>query len=73
MLPTKWIRGWVWENYWLIFASTAYLVCPWILALATIPRLFEVYAGAGPDSLLSVAIYGTPLYINLCFDTIFNQ
>jgi L-rhamnose-H+ transport protein len=59
MLPTKWIKGWVWENYWLVFASTAYLVCPWILAVTTIPRLFEVYGGAGTGSLLAVAIYGT--------------
>jgi len=59
MLPTKWIKGWAWENYWLIFASTAYLVCPWILALATIPRLFEVYERVSFGSLASVAIYGT--------------
>jgi L-rhamnose-H+ transport protein len=59
MLPTKWIKGWAWENYWLIFACTAYLTCPWILALATIPRLFDVYAGASLGSLLSVGIYGT--------------
>jgi len=59
MLPTKWIKGWVWENYWLIFASTAYLACPWILALATIPRLFEVYEGTSAASLAAIAVYGT--------------
>ena len=59
MLPTKWINGWVWENYWLIFSSTAYLICPWILALATIPGLFDVYARVSMGSLVSVAIYGT--------------
>ena len=51
-------QGWVWENYWLIFSSTAYLICPWILALATIPRLFDVYARVSIGSLASVAIYG---------------
>ena len=59
MLPTKWIKGWAWENYWLIFSSTAYLICPWILALATIPGLFDVYAQVSMGSLVSVAIYGT--------------
>jgi L-rhamnose-H+ transport protein len=59
MLPTKWIKGWVWENYWLVFASTAYLACPWILALATIPRLFEVYEGTSAGSLAAIAVYGT--------------
>lgn len=59
MLPTKWIKGWAWENYWLIFASTAYLICPWILALATIPRLFEVYRGSSLGSIVAIAVYGT--------------
>lgn len=59
MLPTKWIKRWAWENYWLIFSSTAYVVCPWILAFATIPHLFQVYGSAGAMSLLSVAVWGT--------------
>jgi hypothetical protein len=25
----KWARNWEWENTWLVFASTAYLLCPW--------------------------------------------
>ncbi len=58
MLPTKGMRGWAWENYWLLFAATAYLVCPWLLALVTIPRLFEVYSGATLSSLVSVGVYG---------------
>ena len=33
MLPAKGMRGWAWENYWLIFAVTAYLICPWLLVL----------------------------------------
>ena len=41
MAPSKYIRGWAWENYWLVFAATAYLICPWLLAIATVPKLFE--------------------------------
>jgi L-rhamnose-H+ transport protein len=58
MLPSKWMKGWNWENYWLIFAFSAYVVCPWLLALATIPRLFEVYHSATPSSLVVVGIFG---------------
>jgi L-rhamnose-H+ transport protein len=58
MAPSKWIRGWEWENYWLIFAITAYLVCPWVLAYLTIPRLMEIYAGAPGTALLSSLIFG---------------
>ncbi len=59
LLPAKWMRQWAWENYWLLFAATAYLACPWLLAVATIPRLGEIYAGATAGSLGAVALYGT--------------
>jgi len=58
LVPAKGIRKWSWENYWLIFSVTAYLICPWILAFATIPRLLEIYRGASPAALLSVAVFG---------------
>jgi L-rhamnose-H+ transport protein len=58
MAPSKWIRGWEWENYWLIFAITAYLVCPWLLAFVTIPRLFEIYSGAPSGALLAALVFG---------------
>ncbi|MBI3698188.1 MAG: hypothetical protein HY238_25550 [Acidobacteria bacterium] len=58
MLPSKWMRNWAWENYWLIFATTAYLICPWLLAWFTVPRLFEVYEGVSPGALLSAAVFG---------------
>lgn len=59
MLPSKVMRGWEWENYWLVFAFTAYLICPWLLAAATIPRLGEVYSGTTPASLVAVSCFGT--------------
>jgi L-rhamnose-H+ transport protein len=58
MLPSKWMSGWAWENYWLVFAATAYLVCPWLLALATIPDLIAVYRGATVGSVFRVILFG---------------
>lgn len=58
MLPSKWMRGWAWENYWLVFAAAAYLVCPWLLALATIPDLLDVYRGATAASVAWVVVFG---------------
>ena len=59
MLPTKWMRNWQWENYWLIFSLTAYLVCPWALAWATIPNLAEVYQNAPLVPMLLVLLFGS--------------
>ena len=58
MAPTKWIRNWAWENYWLLFSLTAYLITPWWLAWVTVPRLFEIYAGSTPAALVSVGFFG---------------
>ncbi len=58
MFPSKWMKGWAWENYWLIFAAVAYLLSPWLLAVATVPRLAEVYAGIGPGTLAVLLAFG---------------
>lgn len=58
MLPMKWTKEWAWENTWLVFASTAYLLCPWLLILTTIPQAFAIYRGSSPASLGIVMLFG---------------
>ena len=58
MAPMKWVRGWAWENSWLVFATTAYLFAPWLLAWLTIPHLLAIYAGTSATALISVFIFG---------------
>ena len=58
MLPAKAMRNWAWENYWMIFATTAYLISPWLLAFLTIPNLFNVYAGASSRTFATIAAFG---------------
>ncbi len=58
MLPSKWMRGWEWENYWLVFSVSAYLICPWALALTTIPNLGEVYHNAPLLPVMLVLLFG---------------
>lgn len=58
MLPSKAMRNWAWENYWLIFATTAYLISPWLLAFATITNLFKIYSGASTSTLAAIATFG---------------
>ncbi len=58
LVYSKWMRGWAWENYWLVFATFAYLISPWVLAFATVPHLAEVYSGISLTLLLLVALAG---------------
>jgi L-rhamnose-H+ transport protein len=58
MLPMKWTTGWAWENTWLVFACTAYLFCPWLLVVATVPGAFTVYSSTPAPLLLKVMTFG---------------
>lgn len=58
MLPMKWAREWAWENTWLIFASTAYLIFPWALVCIVAPEGFEIYRQASVSELLLILLFG---------------
>lgn len=58
MLPMKWTRRWAWENTWLIFSFTAYLLLPWTIVLSTMPCIFGVYHSIGAHTLLMVILFG---------------
>lgn len=58
MLPMKWTKRWSWENTWLIFSCTAYLICPWLLVLSTVRHPFDILRQAGLGTLLLVILFG---------------
>jgi L-rhamnose-H+ transport protein len=58
MLPMKWTKGWAWENTWLVFAATAYLICPWLFVLLTVPEAAATYAGVTAGQLAVVIAMG---------------
>ena len=51
-IPFKKVRGWAWESYWLASGVAAWLAAPWIVALITVPGLWDALRGA-PSSLHS--------------------
>jgi L-rhamnose-H+ transport protein len=58
LFPSKWLREWKWENYWLFFAASAYLISPWVLAIATVPDLWQLYQGLTWQVALPVILFG---------------
>lgn len=58
MLPMKWTRQWAWENTWLVFASTAYLLLPWLLVLLLVPEASQVYSRASASEVLLILLFG---------------
>jgi L-rhamnose-H+ transport protein len=57
-LPMKYTRQWKWENTWLVFAVTALLVLPWLLAAGFIPRLAQVFLGSSGRALAAPLVFG---------------
>lgn len=57
-LPMKYARQWGFEHIWFVFALTGFIFLPWLLNLATIPRLAEIYAAAPTRSLWLIMLFG---------------
>jgi L-rhamnose-H+ transport protein len=49
---------WAWENTWLVWAFTALLLLPWLLAFWTVPDLASVYDQVPAKTLLMVFLFG---------------
>lgn len=58
VVPMKRIRGWQWENTWLIYSLTGLLIFPLALALATIPQVTALITEAPPGILVKVLLFG---------------
>ena len=56
-LPMKFVRGWAWENTWLLWSVFALLLLPAALAFSTIPAFGGILYGAGHVALM-VALFG---------------
>ena len=37
-VPFKKVKSWAWESYWIIQGLAAWIICPWIFALLTVPH-----------------------------------
>jgi len=57
-LPMKYARVWRWENTWLVFALTALLILPCLLAVGFVPNFVEVYREVPGRVLLYPLLFG---------------
>lgn len=57
-LPMKFTRRWQWENTWIGFATVAYLIAPWLLALLLIPRFPLMLSEVSIKTVVVTLLYG---------------
>jgi len=58
MLIMKTTKRWAWENTWFVYASTGYLIWPWLFVVLTIPHPLGVLAATSLRSLILVELFG---------------
>lgn len=58
LTPMPYLKKWSWENIWLLFAISAYLVLPWPFAWFTIPHLTRVLTTIPHAVMARTLIFG---------------
>jgi L-rhamnose-H+ transport protein len=57
LTPIKFMRGYRFENYWLIHSLTGTVVLPWLLAYCAVPDLSKVYASVPALDLIRPPLF----------------
>lgn len=57
-VPINRVRGWSWENFWLVQGIFAWLVFPFLGAMAAIPEGSSLFALLGEGGALKAVVYG---------------
>src|SRR6266567_5794873 len=57
-VPMKYAPRWNYEHIWLIFSLVGMVVLPWMLTVATVPHVIEVYALTPMPVLVRIAGFG---------------
>src|SRR2546422_10783170 len=58
VLPMKYTRAWKWEHLWFWFSVIAFFILPLGVAIATVPKLADVYSMAPLSQIILAALFG---------------
>lgn len=64
-LPMKLNKKWKWENSWFAFSIVGLAIVPTIIGVATVPKLWSVYASVPAMTLAWMAIFGAGWGVNM--------
>jgi len=56
--PMERMSPWRWENSWLLFALSGLIIFPWIINVATVPNVLQVYSEVSTSVLIKVVSFG---------------
>lgn len=58
-LPLQKVKKWSWDTYWLLQASFAWFIFPFIIGFLTVPNLMDVFAEADTSVLVNATLLGS--------------
>jgi L-rhamnose-H+ transport protein len=56
--PFKNVKGWAWENYWLVSGIASWIIMPWVLGWLTVPELGSVLFSYSSTTLFWTFLFG---------------
>ena len=57
-IPYKGVRGWAWENFWLIGGAFSWIIAPWAIAMLIVPQTPQVLAETSAKTLWWTFFFG---------------
>ncbi len=73
-VPFKGVKKWSWDSYWIVQASFAWFVFPFLIGFLTVPDLLGVFRASPPEVLFNATalgiIYG---FGGMCFGFAINH
>ncbi|ARV16537.1 L-rhamnose/proton symporter RhaT [Polaribacter sp. SA4-12] len=57
-VPLQKVKKWSWDTYWLLQASFAWFIFPFIIGFLTVPNLMDVFAKADMSILINATLLG---------------
>jgi L-rhamnose-H+ transport protein len=56
--PLKKLTNWSWETGWLVQGVFAWIIGPWLIAMVTVPHLFEIIGSSPRHSIYMPVLFG---------------
>lgn len=57
-LPLKKLKNWSWETGWIVQGLFAWIIGPWVVAMLTVPHLFEIIGQSPASSIYMPILFG---------------
>ncbi|MGA9638192.1 L-rhamnose/proton symporter RhaT [Flavobacterium sp.] len=67
-VPFQKVKKWSWDSYWIVQASFAWFIFPFLIGFLTVPNLMRVFSDASSEVLINATLLGVVYgFGGMCF------